>query len=108
MCRSATDTVPASAFLTGGVANPYSGVVNMSMAKLLPFKQVTFLIPLVLVTKLSFQFFTGAMEEEDDAGITAGQIQALCAFSQLVEVHARNLDTVATAALQAFLIVAAM
>ena len=106
MCRSATDTVPASAFLTGEVVNPYR--VNMSMAKLLPFKQVTFLIPLVLVTKLSFQFFTGAMEEEDDAGITAGQIQALCAFSQLVEAHARNLDTVATAALQAFLIVAAM
>ena len=107
MCRSATDTVPASAFLTGGVANPYSGVVNMSMAKLLPFKQVTFLIPLILVTKLSFQFFTGAMEEEDEED-EAGQIQALCAFSQLVKVHARNLDTVATAALQAFLIVAAM
>lgn len=34
----------------------------MSMAKLLPFKQVTFLIPLALIYKFSFQFFTGAME----------------------------------------------
>ena len=60
MCRSATDTVPASAFLTAGVADPHS--VTMSMAKLLPFKQVTFLIPLALIYKFSFQFFTGAME----------------------------------------------
>ena len=60
MCRSASDTVPASAFLTAGVADPHS--VTMSMAKLLPFKQVTFLIPLALIYKFSFQFFTGAME----------------------------------------------
>ena len=44
-------------------------------------------------------------EEEDDE---AGQIMALCAFSVLMEAHAKNLDTVATAALQAYLIVAAM
>ena len=102
MCRSATDTVPASAFLTAGVANPHS--VTMSMAKLFPFKQVIFLIPLVLLTKFSLQFFAGAMEEEDEAR----QILALCAFSQLVEANAGNLDTVATIALQAFLLVAAM
>ena len=105
MCRSASDTVPESAFLTAGVADPHS--VTMSMAKLLPFKQVTFLIPLVLVTKFSFQFFAGVMEEEEEDD-EAGQILALCAFSQLVDAQVKNLDTVATAALQAFLIVAAM
>ena len=105
MCRSATDTVPASAFLTAGVAD--TNRVNMSMAKLLPFKQVTFLIPLALIYKFSFQFFTGAMEEEDEEN-EARQIYALCAFSQVVEAHAKNLDTVATVALQAFLLVAAM
>ena len=105
MCRSASDTVPASAFLTAGVADPHS--VTMSMAKLLPFKQVTFLIPLALISKFSFQFFTGAMEEEDEEN-EAGQIIALLQFSQVVEAHARNLDMVATVALQAFLFVAAM
>ena len=60
MRRSATDILPASAFLTAGVAD--TNRVNMSMAKLLPFKQVTFLIPLALIYKFSFQFFTGAME----------------------------------------------
>ena len=105
MCRSASDTVPESAFLTAGVADPHS--VTMSMAKLLPFKQVTFLIPLALIYKFSFQFFTGAMEEEDEEN-EARQIYALCAFSQVVEAHAKNLDMVATVALQAFLLVAAM
>ena len=107
MRRSATDILPASAFLTAGVADPHS--VTMSMAKLLPFKQVTFLIPLALIYKFSFQFFTGAMEEEEeDEENEARQIYALCAFSQVVEAHAKNLDTVATVALQAFLLVAAM
>ena len=105
MRRSATDILPASAFLTAGVAD--TNRVNMSMAKLLPFKQVTFLIPLVLVTKFSFQFFVGVMEEEEE-GDEAGQILALCAFGQLVDAHAKNLNKVATAALQVFLIVAAM
>lgn len=86
---SAYDTLPASAFLTVGVAD--SNRVSMSMAKLLPFKQ----------------FFTGAMEEEDEEN-EAGQIIALLQFSQVVEAHARNLDMVATVALQAFLFVAAM
>ena len=49
-CRSAG--VPDSAFLTAGVANPLD--VNTSMARMLPFKQVTFLSPLVLVVKFSF------------------------------------------------------
>ena len=105
MRRSATDILPASAFLTAGVAD--TNRVNMSMAKLLPFKQVTFLIPLVPVTKVSFQFFAGVMEEEKEDD-EARQILALCSFSQLVEAHAKNLDKVATAALLAFLIVAAM
>ena len=105
MRRSATDILPASAFLTAGVAD--TNRVNMSMAKLLPFKQVTFLIPQSLVTKFSFQFFAGVMEEEEEDD-EAGQILALCAFSQLVDAQVKNLDTVATAALQAFLIVAAM
>ena len=105
MCRCRSASVPASAFLTAGVADPHS--VTMSMAKLLPFKQVTFLIPLALIYKFSFQFFTGAMEEEDEENL-ARQIYALCAFSQVVEAHAKNLDTVATVALQAFLLVAAM
>ena len=105
MCRSAYDTLPASAFLTAGVADPNR--VSMSMAKLLPFKQVTFLIPLALISLFSFQFFTGAMEEEDEEN-EAGQIIALLQFSQVVEAHARNLDMVATVALQAFLFVAAM
>lgn len=86
---SAYDTLPASAFLTAGVADPNR--VSMSMAKLLPFKQ----------------FFTGAMEEEDEEN-EAGQVIALLQFSQVVEAHARNLDMVATVALQAFLFVAAM
>ena len=105
MSRSAYDTLPASAFLTVGVAD--SNRVSMSMAKLLPFKQVTFLIPLALISKFSFQFFTGAMEEEDEEN-EAGQVIALLQFSQVVEAHARNLDMVATVALQAFLFVAAM
>ena len=105
MCRCRSASVPASAFLTAGVADPHS--VTMSMAKLLPFKQVTFLIPLALIYKFSFQFFTGAMEEEDEEN-EARQIYALCAFSQVVEAHAKNLDMVATVALQAFLLVAAM
>ena len=105
MRRSATDILPASAFLTAGVAD--TNRVNMSMAKLLPFKQVTFLIPQSLLTKFSFQFFAGVMEEEEEDD-EAGQILALCAFSQLVDAQVKNLDTVATAALQAFLIVAAM
>ena len=46
-CRSAG--VPDSAFLTAGVAD-----VSTSMARMLPFKQVTFLSPLVLVVKFSF------------------------------------------------------
>ena len=79
----------------------------MSMAKLLPFKQVTFLIPLALISKFSFQFFTGAMEEEDEEN-EAGQIISLLQFCQVVEAHAKNLDRVATVALQAFLLVAAM
>ena len=108
MCRSAYDTLPASAFLTAGVADPNR--VSMSMAKLLPFKQVTFLIPLALISKFYFQFFTGAMEEENEAGqwLGSGHIIALLQFSQVVEAHARNLDMVATVALQAFLFVAAM
>ena len=106
MCRCRSASVPASAFLTAGVADPHS--VTMSMAKLLPFKQVTFLIPLVLIYKFSFQFFTGAMEEEDEEDDGARQIYALCALDQVVEAHAKNLDTVATVALQAFLLVAAM
>ena len=66
----------------------------MSMAKLLPFKQVTFLIPLALISKFYFQFFTGAMEEENEAGqwLGSGHIIALLQFSQVVEAHARNLD----------------
>ena len=92
-------------FLTAGVADPNR--VIMSMAKLLPFKQVIFLILLALISKFSFQFFTGAVEEEDEEN-EARQIYALCAFSQVVEAHAKNLDTVATVALQAFLLVAAM
>ena len=46
--------------------------------------------------------------EEEKENDEARQILALCSFSQLVEAHAKNLDKVATAALLAFLIVAAM
>ena len=49
-CRSAG--VPESAFLIAGVTDPLG--VNTSMARMLPFKQVTFLSPLVLVVKFSF------------------------------------------------------
>ena len=65
MCRSDTDTVPASAFLTAGVdSNHLDNLqrVIMSRARLLPFTKVTFPIPLV-VTKFSFQFFAEAWEE---------------------------------------------
>ena len=51
-CRSAG--VPDSAFLTAGVAVTDPLDVNTSMARMLPFKQVTFLSPLVLVVKFSF------------------------------------------------------
>ena len=50
------------------------------------------------------------VEEENEAGqwLGSGHIIALLQFSQVVEAHARNLDMVATVALQAFLFVAAM
>ena len=94
--------------LTAGEAVTDPLDVNTSMARMLPFKQVTFFTPLVLVAKFSFQFFTGEAEEEEEELSAKAKAKALCEFRQLVDAQADNLDTKANAALQAFLLVAAM
>ena len=77
------------------------------MARILPFKQVTFLSPLVLIAKFFFQFFTGEAEEEEEELSAKAKAKALCEFRQLVDAQADNLDTKANAAIQAFLLVTA-